>query len=395
MNSHGIVNRNELRPLRPPRIPVPTASLYTNFRNLNALNSPRNVDALRFRRAAGVLLLIFCLSMAIGLMHVISLSHQMLARLETRHMQQQLYNQPHTQSRGVVGGVLQRVHQDEAANVLIAFSDGPHLQKLAEAVGIGVQSIVGNDTQSLRMRRLENASFIDDVLWADAVILGTHVINANVEPKMTKFMGNWSFAEDLSRKVGAVFVTSGGFSAGEELTMVNLLHSLMIFRMIIVGGEHWTSAFGASAIVGEGPFRPATLKSQDFPSVCYPTDPDSIHNLFKDKAIGLGERVASIATQLRRAYMDLSKRNSLRVNLVRCFSYNLSSLAFARSNVQNVIAALGIPREKAACHPRKSCSTPCSCINLFILDTVLVYLPDCPSAWISDLIVSNGNAAAQ
>ncbi|OWZ15601.1 Flavodoxin [Phytophthora megakarya] len=118
---------------------------------------------------------------------------------------------------------------------------------------------------------------------------------------MTKFLSDWLFTEDLSQKVGAVFVTSGGLSAGEELTMVNLLHSLMIFRMIIVGGERWTSAFGASAIVGEGPFEHVGENSpeqQDFPPVCFPTDPDSIHDIFKDKAIGLGERVATITTQL-------------------------------------------------------------------------------------------------
>lgn len=129
---------------------------------------------------------------------------------------------------------------------------------------------------------------------------------------MTNFLSDWSLSEDLSQKVGAVFVTSGGLSAGEELTMVNLLHSLMIFRMIIVGGEHWTSAFGASAIVGEGPFEPVEQNSpekRDFPPICYPTHPDSIHDMFKDKAIGLGERVASIATQLRRARADLSRQN--------------------------------------------------------------------------------------
>ncbi|GMF43062.1 unnamed protein product [Phytophthora fragariaefolia] len=118
---------------------------------------------------------------------------------------------------------------------------------------------------------------------------------------MTKFLSDWSLTQDLSQKVGAVFVTSGGLSAGEELTMVNLLHSLMIFRMIIVGGERWTSAFGASAIVGEGPFQPAGQNTHDFPPICYPTDPDAIHDMFRDKAIGLGERVASIASQLKRA----------------------------------------------------------------------------------------------
>ncbi|KUF80950.1 hypothetical protein AM587_10015363 [Phytophthora nicotianae] len=308
-----------MRPLRPPRVPVPPAPGYTELQRLGVGEPPQNADARRLRRAAGVLLLIFCLGTAIGLVHVIGLSQQVLARLEEQQMQRPtLMHQPHTQSRGVVGGGWQR--SQGAANVLIAYSDGPHLSKLAAVVEAGARNVLGNGTKSLRVRTLDNASFADDVMWADAVILGTHVVNANVEPKvrclelkkMAKFLSEWSFTEDLSQKIGAVFVTSGGISAGEELTMVNLLHSLMIFRMIIVGGERWTSAFGASAIVGEGPFAPADQTSpelRDFPPICYPTDPDSIHDMFKDKAIGLGERAASIATQLRRARVDLSRQN--------------------------------------------------------------------------------------
>lgn len=118
---------------------------------------------------------------------------------------------------------------------------------------------------------------------------------------MAEFLKSWSLAEDLSDKVGAVFVTGGGLSAGEELTMVNLLHSLMIFRLVVVGGEHWTSAFGASAVVGEGPFEPLAKirpEDRDFPSICYPTDPNAVAAMFRSKAVGLGERVASVAARL-------------------------------------------------------------------------------------------------
>jgi multimeric flavodoxin WrbA len=118
---------------------------------------------------------------------------------------------------------------------------------------------------------------------------------------MSAFLSTWSLKQDLSYKVGAVFVTSGGISAGEELTMVNLLHSLMIFRMIIVGGERWTSAFGASAVIGEGPFtsqHDSEKVKKMFPSICYPTNPNGIHEMFQEKAIGLGERVALVASKI-------------------------------------------------------------------------------------------------
>jgi multimeric flavodoxin WrbA len=118
---------------------------------------------------------------------------------------------------------------------------------------------------------------------------------------MAAFMSRWVFSEDLSHKVGAAFVTGGGLSAGEELTMVNLLHSMLIFRMVIVGGERWTSAFGASAIVSEGPFQPAPEAGSsvsDFAPNCYPSSADDVHAIFEDKAQGLGRRVASVASLL-------------------------------------------------------------------------------------------------
>jgi multimeric flavodoxin WrbA len=118
---------------------------------------------------------------------------------------------------------------------------------------------------------------------------------------MAEFMSRWVFSEDLSHKVGAAFVTSGGLSAGEELTIVNLLHSMLVFRMVIVGGERWTSAFGASAIVSEGPFQSkpeARSPHERFPSNCYASSPDDVHAMFTDKAEGLGRRVASIASLL-------------------------------------------------------------------------------------------------
>lgn len=120
---------------------------------------------------------------------------------------------------------------------------------------------------------------------------------------MAAFLSSWALSADLSRKVGAAFVTGAGLSAGEELTMVNLLHSMLVFRMVIVGGERWTSAFGASAVVGEGPFAPradaSSRRDASFPSLCYSTDPDAVHPMFQDKAIGLGQRVASLAVVLR------------------------------------------------------------------------------------------------
>jgi NAD(P)H dehydrogenase (quinone) len=52
--------------------------------------------------------------------------------------------------------------------------------------------------------------------------------------------------------------------------------------MIIVGGDDWTSAFGASAITNEGVFKTEKLDS-----------------LFLQKGFSLGKRVATIAKKMK------------------------------------------------------------------------------------------------
>ena len=86
----------------------------------------------------------------------------------------------------------------------------------------------------------------------------------------------------MRNKIGAAFVSAGGISAGEELTLMNILQSMLIYEMIVVGGSGWQSAFGASAITEEKPFDD-TLKNK------------TVAPYFLEKARGLGKRVAHVA----------------------------------------------------------------------------------------------------
>ena len=100
---------------------------------------------------------------------------------------------------------------------------------------------------------------------------------------------------DLSDKVGAAFVTAGGISAGEEVTMLSTLRSLMIFRLICVGAESWESAFAASAIVYEDPFgsSPTTVQNFLFPEQCYHEN-SLVHPMFLQKVFSLSVRVSLV-----------------------------------------------------------------------------------------------------
>ena len=167
----------------------------------------------------------------------------------------------------------------QAQNILITYySKTAHTQSLAEEVAKGAQSIPG---VQVKLKSIDQTS-TKDLLDADAIIVGSPVYNANLAPEVVQFMSTWPFeGNPLKDKIGAAFVTAGGMSAGEELAQVNILHSMLVFGMIVVGGDDWTSAFGASAITNESVFKTAQLEK-----------------IFLQKGFSLGKRVASIAKKM-------------------------------------------------------------------------------------------------
>jgi NAD(P)H dehydrogenase (quinone) len=178
-------------------------------------------------------------------------------------------------------------------NVLVVyFSAAGHTRAMAEAVAAGAESLPG---VRVKLASVAEAT-IDDLLEADAIIVGSPVYNANVAPAVQEFINGWPFvgeADPLRRngaplrdKIGAAFVSAGGMSAGEELTQLNILHSMLIFGMIVVGGPEWTQAFGAAAVVEEPPFDAASQTELVAPA-------------FLKKAEALGKRVAELAIKLK------------------------------------------------------------------------------------------------
>ena len=264
-------------------------------------------------------------------------------------------------------------------------------REMAEHVALGARehNIIGdngnkNEEKKTRVGAnvtfiaMDGASGLDDenhmiqtILRADAIVLGSPVYNANVHPSLQRWINdNWKISDFWNDdntettgttkttipkiRVGGAFVTAGGMTAGAESTLQRLLHILMTFQVVVVGGHDWTSSQGAAAVTAEDPFgtkrsstknnnhnvdnkSSTTHKSSDgmddrrnehsnyFPSTCYfdggrifgsnitsfiedDDDDDevmmsmpttSIHPMFLDKAYGLGRRVASVARQLK------------------------------------------------------------------------------------------------
>jgi NAD(P)H dehydrogenase (quinone) len=158
------------------------------------------------------------------------------------------------------------------------YSRSGHTRMLAEAVRAGAASVDGISVRLLSVDKAESS----DVLAADAIIVGSPVHKGNISLPVMQFINNWPFeGTPLKDKIGAAFVSAGGFSAGEELVQMNIIQAMLINRMIIVGGPEWQGAFGASAITAEKPFDAEE-------------DEVKVHPLFLEKAKALGRRVAEI-----------------------------------------------------------------------------------------------------
>lgn len=162
--------------------------------------------------------------------------------------------------------------------VLIVYhSETGNTEEMAKAVAKGAGSAEGVSVLLKRVGEVEAA----DLLSADAIIVGSPVYNANVSPAISSFLASWPFeGEPLKNKIGAAFVTAGGISAGEEIVQMNILQSMLVFGMIVVGGPEWSQPFGASAVTSEYPFGGGSE--------------GGIDQQFLDKGEALGRRVAEI-----------------------------------------------------------------------------------------------------
>lgn len=176
--------------------------------------------------------------------------------------------------------------QSPATKVLIVYhSDSGHTASMAAAVAAGAQSVEG---VGVTIETVESAA-LGQVLGADAIIVGSPVLNANVAPAVQEFINRWPIDNaPLRNKVGAAFATGGGISAGEEAVQLSILRSMLIFGMVIVGGPEWTSAFGASAVTEETPFEARNGKPL-------------VEEMFLRKGRDLGLRVAEVARRWKQS----------------------------------------------------------------------------------------------
>jgi NAD(P)H dehydrogenase (quinone) len=117
---------------------------------------------------------------------------------------------------------------------------------MAQAVGEGAKGVPGAQVTLKKVGLVTG----EELLGADAVVIGSPVYWSNMAGEVKTFIDNWQFKFGvfpefkLKNKVGAAFATGGQVSSGKELTMLSILAAMLGNQMIVVSGG---GAFGASA----------------------------------------------------------------------------------------------------------------------------------------------------
>ena len=137
-----------------------------------------------------------------------------------------------------------------AATVLIVYhSVSGNTEKMAQGVADGAKGVSGANVVLKKV----GAVMTEDLLSADAVVVGSPVYFGNMSGEVKTFFDNWLLKFGVFRdfkmrnKIGAAFATGASISNGKELTMLAIHQAMLVNQMLIVSGG---GAFGASATTG-------------------------------------------------------------------------------------------------------------------------------------------------
>ncbi|MBR0717217.1 flavodoxin family protein [Bradyrhizobium liaoningense] len=167
--------------------------------------------------------------------------------------------------------------------VLIAYhSVTGNTEKMAQGVSDGAKSVA--DT-TVDLKRVNDVA-TEDLLSADAVIVGSPVYFGNVSGEVKAFLDNWFLKFGVFRdakmrnKVAGAFVTGAAISNGKETAMQAIHAALLMNQMVIVSAGGAFGAYGASATTGP--------------------DSPGIDDKKLEAARALGKRVAEFAAVIQR-----------------------------------------------------------------------------------------------
>ncbi len=172
-----------------------------------------------------------------------------------------------------------RAADPQPVTVLVTYHSATgNTEKMAQGVAEGAKAVSGT---LVVLKRVGDVTE-NDLVSADAVIVGSPVYFGNMSGEVKTFFDNWSkfglFRDRKMRnKVGGAFATGASVSSGKEVTMLTIFAAMFINQMIVVSGG---GGFGASASTG--------------------TDSPGIDEKELAEARDLGKRVAEVAGLVKR-----------------------------------------------------------------------------------------------
>jgi NAD(P)H dehydrogenase (quinone) len=138
--------------------------------------------------------------------------------------------------------------------VLVVYhSSTGNTEKMAQGVAEGAKAVSGTSVVLKRVGEVIR----DDLLSADAVIVGSPVYVGSISGQVKTFLDNWgpkfgleAASRNMRNKVGAAFATGGSVSNGKEITMLTILGAMLGSGMIVISAGDRFGRFGASATTG-------------------------------------------------------------------------------------------------------------------------------------------------
>jgi NAD(P)H dehydrogenase (quinone) len=138
----------------------------------------------------------------------------------------------------------------QPVTVLVTYhSATSNTEKMAQGVAEGAKAVSGTTVVLKRVGEVTG----DDLLSADAVIVGSPVYFGNMSGEVKTFIDNWTLKfglfqdRKMRNKVGAAFATGASVSNGKEVTMLTIMAAMLVNQMVVVSGG---GGFGASATTG-------------------------------------------------------------------------------------------------------------------------------------------------
>lgn len=123
--------------------------------------------------------------------------------------------------------------------ILIVYSTRTrNTEKMAQLVAEGARA-AGADAI---VKAVENAE-VEELLDADGIVLGSPTYYGHSSGPMRRFIDDTvRYHGELAGKVGGAFASSANIGGGNETTILDLLHAMLIHGMIVQGtadGDHY------------------------------------------------------------------------------------------------------------------------------------------------------------